>query len=365
MARPWYHLTLPGTTSFPAFNVPPPKDPLKLWPDEWSPMNDAAAWSAALSWSDVPNFSGDMKSDVGFELCTVNYAFNYCFAHVPTRMDGSESYLMFDVRNSKKGEQDFVAKQRHFFAALQFIHHYPKKRQMKGVLGMSPSTFLRYVKPTVYSSAGRVNFIDWNLRLWDWNHTEHFVERVLTTFDGFPTAVCGSSNKWVRRLTKSKKYQEFVMKADLGIALGPGFIVNYAGPQLGVRNDARMWMDNKKRRRRMFPWEYAVGDKMYDGCPEFLTEFKDYGNLSANMLEWNDMLQFYRGRNEHEVAFVKEGRAALDTRWRGSYAGLCAVLRIVVHMCALQQRMLGPRYDVCGPWPVCPDHIVRRYWHTE
>ena len=22
--------------------------------------------------------------------------------------------------------------------------------------------------------------------------------------------------------------------------------------------------------------------------------------------------------------------------------------------------MLGPRYDVCGPWPVCPDSIVRR-----
>ena len=30
-----------------------------------------------------------------------------------------------------------------------------------------------------------------------------------------------------------------------------------------------------------------------------------------DMLEWNDVLQFYRGRNEYEVAFVKDGRAAL------------------------------------------------------
>ena len=65
----------------------------------------------------------------------------------------------------------------------------------------------------------------------------------------------------------------------------------------------------------MYPWEYALGDKMYDGCPEFLTEFKDYGRLTPQMLEWNDVLQFYRGRNEHGVAFVKDGRAALDTRW--------------------------------------------------
>ena len=143
--------------------------------------------------------------------------------------------------------------------------------------------------------------------------------------------------------------------------LGPGFIVNYAGPQLGVRNDARMWNDNRKRRRRMYPWEWSLGDKMYDGCPEFLTEFKNHGALTREQLAWNDMLQFYRGRNEHIVSVVKNGRAALDTQWRGSYHLLCAVVRLVMHMCALEQRMQGPRYDVFGPWPVCPDHIVRRY----
>ena len=79
------------------------------------------------------------------------------------------------------------------------------------------------------------------------------------------------------------------------------------------------------------------------------------------MLAWNDMLQFYRGRNEHEVATVKYGHLALSSRWRGSYLGLCAVLRLVMHMSALEQRMFGPRYDVFGPWPVCPEHIASKY----
>ena len=73
------------------------------------------------------------------------------------------------------------------------------------------------------------------------------------------------------------------------------------------------------------------------------------------------MLQFFRGRNEHLVAAIKTGRKALDTTWRGSFAGLAAILRVIVHMVALEERMLGPRYDCFGPWPVCPDAIVRRY----
>ena len=74
-----------------------------------------------------------------------------------------------------------------------------------------------------------------------------------------------------------------------------------------------------------------------------------------------DMLQFYWARNEHLVAAVKNGRAALDTRWRGSYPGLCAVVRLVTHMVALEERMLGPRYDCFGLWPVCPNDVVARY----
>ena len=54
---------------------------------------------------------------------------------------------------------------------------------------------------------------------------------------------------------------------------------------------------------------------MYDGCPELLESFSPssriIGNLTPKMIAWNDMLQFYRGRNEHEVATVKNGRRAL------------------------------------------------------
>ena len=158
----------------------PPKDPLKLWPDEWEPLLDNIPWRDALGWSDVAGFKGDLKTQTGFEGFAMNYAFNYCFEHIPSRVD-------------------------------------PR---------------------------------DQSTRL----------------------ASCSTS-----------------------------------GPQ---------------------------------------------------QLAWNDMLQFYRG---HIVSVIKNGRAALDTRWRGSYQLLCAVIRLVIHMCALEERMLGPRYDVFGPWPVCPNHIVRRY----
>jgi hypothetical protein len=142
----------------------------------------------------------------------------------------------------------------------------------------------------------------------------------------------------VRRLTKSKKYGCHVVTADLGIMLGPGFPVDYS-LQLGVRNDSRKWNEHTARRARMYPWEYAVGDKAYVGCSEFITEFKDFGRLSEEQRDWNDMLQFFRGRNEHLVAAIKHGRKALDTKWRGSFLGLAAVLRIVVHMVALQERI--------------------------
>ena len=102
--------------------------------------------------------------------------------------------------------------------------------------------------------------------------------------------------------------------------------------------------------------------KAYVGLAEFLTEFKLHkgAELSELQLEWNEMLQFYRGRNEHLVAEIKNGRC-LEEQWRHSYPLLCAVVRLVTHMVALQERMLGPRYDVFGPHPVCPDEIVSRY----
>lgn len=59
--------------------------------------------------------------------------------------------------------------------------------------------------------------------------------------------------------------------------------------------------------RSIKPWEYWLGDKAYIGCPEFLTEFKKPigGQLTAEQIEWNLLLQHYRmGR------MVKSGHTA-------------------------------------------------------
>ena len=111
------------------------------------------------------------------------------------------------------------------------------------------------------------------------------------------------------------------------------------------------------------PWEYWLCDKAYIGCPEFLTEFKKskLHPLRPEQVEWNLLLQHYRGRNEHLVRAIKDGRRTLSTKWAGSYAGICANMKVTAHMVALQERMLGPRYDSFGPWPMCPADIVAQY----
>lgn len=73
------------------------------------------------------------------------------------------------------------------------------------------------------------------------------------------------------------------------------------------------------------------------------------------------MIQHYRGRVEHVIGEIVKNRRALNTKWRGSYSTLAAILKIVVHMVGLQERMKGPRYDVYGPWPVCPANIVAQF----
>ena len=83
--------------------------------------------------------------------------------------------------------------------------------------------------------------------------------------------------------------------------------------------------------------------------------------LDAQQIEFNRIVQHYCGRVEHVIAAIVGGRNALCTKWRGSIALLAAILKIAVHMVGLQERTKGPRYDVFGPWPVCPPHIAAMY----
>ena len=76
---------------------------------------------------------------------------------------------------------------------------------------------------------------------------------------------------------------------------------------------------------------------------------------------FNKTVQHYRGRVEHIIGQVVDNRMALCTTWRGSFTLLAAVMKIAAHMVGLQERMKGPRYDVFGPWPVCPPHIAAQF----
>ena len=194
---------------------------------------------------------------------------------------------------------------------------------------------------------------------------------------------CSTTNRFVQRLLRAnslhslnrnrKKYTEYCLKGEVANTLyGQPFehtggdvlpmfpvctsphphILTCIG-HIAIRHDSRIHKENAKRLASIKLWEFWLGDKAYVGCPEYLTESKKPigGQLTALQTEWNLMIQHYRGRNEHLVNCIKRTRAALNTRWRGSYAGVCSVMHIAAHMTSLQERMHGPRYDVYGPWP--------------
>ena len=141
------------------------------------------------------------------------------------------------------------------------------------------------------------------------------------------------------------------------------FPIDYGGLYMGVRHDLPMHMGNQRRMAMIYPWEYWWGDKAYVGCPHMVTEYKKPpgGQLTQREAAWNITFQHYRARVEHLIREVKGPRAALTTRWRGSFALLSAVVRINAHMTGLQERMKGPRYDCYGPWPIVSDDIFSRF----
>ena len=67
------------------------------------------------------------------------------------------------------------------------------------------------------------------------------------------------------------------------------------------------------------------------------------------------------GPRRKKTTMPSEKEGILNTRWHGSFSLLAAIMKITAHMVGLQERMKGPRYDVYGPWPVCPPHIAALY----
>ena len=332
------------------------KDVLRCWPHEYSCIAENALWTGGLKesdWADATGRQGGTVFNCGYEPYALNYAFHALYPYIPTGVDRRDKQvLLFDARNSG-------AKMRNFHAALAYIKHYPMQTNaaLKQTLGISHGVFTEQVVPTLYSLADHMSFLDFQLRLWEWNHTEFFLERITFAPDGFPINVRQPANRFLARLLRSGKYKDFVVKGQLTIALAPGFPIDYSGPHIGIRHDARMWKEDAGLLSRIKPWEYGLGDKGYVGCPQIITEWKG-SNLTAQQLEFNLTVQHYRGRVEHLIAEMVQSRAALNTRWRGSFDLLAAIMKITSHMVGLQERMKGPKYDVFGPWPVCPARIA-------
>lgn len=332
----------------------PATDPLVVWPDRYDPSLDNAAWANLLEWRGVKGYHEGPKGDCGLEPFALNYAFDRLAFAVPSTTTGT--HIQFESR----GLTDVEKKKRNFYAALQYIKHYPTYDRMPHVLDMSHAQFCRAVTPTIFELARNVGFLDTKVRLWDYNHTEHFLERLTSTVDGFPLTVCRSQNQFVQRLCYSGKYKTCVLKGDMAMALY-GQPLDWVGLHVGVKHDVTMFREALRRRAGIYNWEYWIGDKGYYGLPEIICEYKKHKgqvSLRAEHEEFNRLLQFYRGRNEHAVSELVQSRATLNTRWRGSFALLAAIARLSAHLSGLQERMRGPRYDCYGPWPMHPSLVL-------
>ena len=63
------------------------------------------------------------------------------------------------------------------------IQQYPINARMTAELGFCHQYYCQQVEPTIWSLARHIDFLDWNLRPWDYNHTEFVPERVLTSLN--------------------------------------------------------------------------------------------------------------------------------------------------------------------------------------
>ena len=180
------------------------RDVMSAWPHDWGPA-DNERWANTLSWGRFYGSQGDVRADTGFDTHVLNYAFCKLFPFIPSRADGQVVY--FDVRTSQRRlqETDGDAKMRNFYKSLQYIKQYPTMQKMYDTMQVSHYTFHEQIMPTIYSAAEHINFMDPQLRFWEWNHCEHFQERVTCMCDGYPVRVGCPKNRFVQRMLKSGK----------------------------------------------------------------------------------------------------------------------------------------------------------------
>ena len=65
--------------------------------------------------------------------------------------------------------------------------------------GCCKKVFVQQVVTTIHSLATHMNFMDFNLRFGEYNHTETLLERVTFATDGFPITVCQPGNRFLEQ----------------------------------------------------------------------------------------------------------------------------------------------------------------------
>jgi hypothetical protein len=233
MPQRWPKLKLAVPRLATQFWNPPATDPLAVWPDEYDTAPCNSAWAKLHDWRKARGFDISTNADVGYEQYALNYTFARLGQIIPTRAVGHELFYECET------PEHVQAKRNNLYAALLFIKHYPKYRRMKKTIGVSGATFTRVIRATIYLLATHIDFLEWELRYWHYNHTEHFDRVITISVDCFPVVCCGSSNRFIRRLCKSGKYKEYVLKGELTVMVGSGLPVWYNGLDIGVRHDGR------------------------------------------------------------------------------------------------------------------------------
>ena len=165
--------------------MPPAIDPLRVWPDEYDPAVENAAWAddPLGPWGGIKPYTKGIKRDTGLEPFAFNYAYMSLFDVIPCGERSGEA--RYEVRN----EADVEARKRNYYAACSYINSYPKYGDMERTIGVSDYIFSTQVVPAIYGMREHANFMDMGLRMWDWNHTADFQERILWSVDGWPAEV--------------------------------------------------------------------------------------------------------------------------------------------------------------------------------
>jgi hypothetical protein len=148
------------------------------------------------------------------------------------------------------------------------------------------------------------------------NHTPHFPQDVLGSWDTFPIFCKAASN------TYQPKYKHHVVKFQ-GIINHLGFFCFVSGPHPGAMSDTTL---ARLYRPHFQPHWTILGDLAYLSVPNCLTPFKNQGacpeqglaqSLTPDELEFNRVHQFYRARVAHAFGRLHAWKI-VDDVYRGS-----------------------------------------------